>query len=173
MKGRHVSTVRERRQSQIGEMARPVAFAVSRTPAIESAAAARGQNGPRRVILAEPVGAVDREQLREPRARTIDPAPDRPYWGLADRSRLLVGETRRADEKQGLALIENATMRHRVLCSRPACPKQLGCMRNDPTTRRIVLTSVWSRHADVEGISPAGPKNVCGSQMDPATFRYR
>jgi hypothetical protein len=64
------------------------------------------------MILAEPVGAVDGEQLREPRARTIDPALDRPYWGLADRSRLLVGETRRADEKQGLALIG------RQLCKR-------------------------------------------------------
>jgi hypothetical protein len=28
-------------------------------------------------------------------------------------------------------------------------------MVNDPTTRRIVLTSVWCRHADVEGISAA------------------
>jgi putative ABC transport system substrate-binding protein len=38
---------------------------------------------------------------------------------------------------------------------RPACSKQLGCMGNDPTTWRIVLTNVWCRHADVEGISPA------------------
>jgi hypothetical protein len=30
-----------------------------------------------------------------------------------------------------------------------------------------------ARHADVEGISPAGPKNVCSSQTGPATFRYR
>ena len=28
-------------------------------------------------------------------------------------------------------------------------------MGNDSTTWRIVLTSVWGRHADVEGISPA------------------
>jgi len=57
------------------------------------------------VILAEPVGAVDGEELREPRARAIDPALDRAYRALADRSRLLVGKTRRADEKQGLALV--------------------------------------------------------------------
>jgi hypothetical protein len=56
---------------------------------IRSTAPARGQNGTRRVVLAEPVGAVDGEQLREPRAGTIDPALDRPF---ADRSRLLVGE---------------------------------------------------------------------------------
>jgi hypothetical protein len=71
---------------------------------IQSAAPAHGQNGTRRVILAEPVGAVDGEELREPRARAIDPALDRAYRALADRSRLLVGETRRADEKQSLAL---------------------------------------------------------------------
>jgi len=52
------------------------------------------------VVLAEPVGAVDGEELREPRARTIDPALDGPYRALADRSRLIVGEARRADEKQ-------------------------------------------------------------------------
>jgi hypothetical protein len=51
--------------------------------------------------------------------------------------------------------IENAIMRHRRSARRPACPKQLGRMGNDPTTWRIVLTSVWCRHADVEGISPA------------------
>ena len=56
------------------------------------------------MVLAEPVGAVDGEQLREPRAGTIDPALDRPYRAFADRSRLIVGEARRADEKQGLAL---------------------------------------------------------------------
>jgi hypothetical protein len=66
------------------------------------------------VILAEPVGAVDGEELREPRARAIDPALDRPYRALADRSRLLVGEARRADEKQGLALVG------RQLCKRHA-----------------------------------------------------
>lgn len=71
-------------------------------------------NGARRVVLAEPVGPVDGEQLREPRAGTIDPALDRPYRALADRSRLLVGETRRADEKQGLALVG------RQLCKRHA-----------------------------------------------------
>src|SRR6266436_8106644 len=71
---------------------------------IQSTAPARGQNGTRRVVLAEPVGAVDGEQLREPRAGTIDPALDRPYRALADRSRLLVGEARRTDEKQSLAL---------------------------------------------------------------------
>jgi hypothetical protein len=59
---------------------------------IRSTAPARGQNGTRRVVLAEPVGAVDGEQLREPRAGTIDPALDRPYRALADRSRLFVGE---------------------------------------------------------------------------------
>src|SRR5258707_8248346 len=37
----------------------------------------------------------------------------------------------------------------------PACPKQLGCMGNDSTAWRIVLTSVWCRHANVEGISSA------------------
>ena len=72
---------------------------------IQSTAPARGQNGTRRVVLAEPVGAVDGEQLREPRAGTIDPALDRPYRALADRSRLVVGEARRADEKQGLATV--------------------------------------------------------------------
>jgi hypothetical protein len=56
---------------------------------IQSTAPACGQNGTRRVVVAEPVGAVDGEQLREPRAGTIDPALDRPF---ADRSRLLVGE---------------------------------------------------------------------------------
>src|SRR5882724_2444778 len=71
---------------------------------IQSTAPARGQNGTRRVVLAEPVGAVDGEQLREPRAGTIDPALDRPHRALADRSRLLVGEARRTDEKQSLAL---------------------------------------------------------------------
>jgi hypothetical protein len=71
-----------------------------------------GSERPGRVILAEPVGAVDGEELPEARAGTIDPALDRPYWALADRSRLVVGETRRADEKQGLALIG------RQLCKR-------------------------------------------------------
>src|SRR6266567_2468839 len=80
----------------------------------QSVASARGQNGTRRVVLAEPVGAVDGEQLREPRAGTIDPALDRPHRALADRSRLLVRETRRADEKQGLALVG------RQLCKRHA-----------------------------------------------------
>ena len=56
----------------------------------QSAAFARGQNGARRVVLAEPVGPVDGEQLREPRAGTIDPALDRPYRAFADRSRLIV-----------------------------------------------------------------------------------
>ena len=64
------------------------------------------------MILAEPVGAVDGEELREPRAGTIDPALDRAYPALANRSRLLVGEARRADEKQGLALVG------RQLCKR-------------------------------------------------------
>jgi hypothetical protein len=80
----------------------------------QSAAPAHGQNGTRRLVLAEPVGAVDGEQLREPRAGTIDPALDRPYRALADRSRLLVGVARRADEKQGLALAG------RQLCKRNA-----------------------------------------------------
>jgi hypothetical protein len=43
-----------------------------------------------------PVGAVDGEEFREPRARAIDPALDRAYRALTDRSRLLVGETQRA-----------------------------------------------------------------------------
>jgi hypothetical protein len=65
---------------------------------------ARGQNSPRRGVRTEPVGAVDGEQPHEPRACTTDPALDRPYRDLADRSRLLVGEARRANEKQDLAL---------------------------------------------------------------------
>src|SRR5436309_1248273 len=40
----------------------------------------------------EIVGAVEGDQLREPCARTIDPALDRPCRDLADRGRLLVGE---------------------------------------------------------------------------------
>src|SRR5260370_36259080 len=71
---------------------------------IQSTAPAHGQNGTRRVILAEPVGAVDGEQLREPRACTMDPALDRPYRAFADGSSLLVREARRADEKQGFTL---------------------------------------------------------------------
>src|SRR6266446_7043062 len=67
---------------------------------IQSTAPARGQNGTRRVVLAEPVGAVDGEQLREPRAGTIDPALDRPYRALADRSRLL-NRCRRPDCNHG------------------------------------------------------------------------
>ena len=65
--------------------------------------AARGQNGTRRAIRAESVGAVDGEQPREPRACAIDPALDRANCALTDRSRLLVGEARRADEKKSLA----------------------------------------------------------------------
>jgi hypothetical protein len=57
-------------------------------------ARAPGQNDTHRAVLAEPVGAVDGEQLREPRAGTIDPALDRSYRALADRNR--------ADEKQSL-----------------------------------------------------------------------
>jgi hypothetical protein len=72
----------------------------------QSAAAANGQNGTRRVVLAEPLGALDGEQLREPAAGTIDPALDRPYRVRADRSRLVVGDVRRFDEEQGLALAE-------------------------------------------------------------------
>src|SRR2546425_5027892 len=91
----------------------------------QSTAPARGQNGTRRVVLAEPVGAVDGEELREPRARTIDPALDGPYRALADRSRLIVGEARRADEKQGLALAGRQHCKrhaevlefHRLCCS--------------------------------------------------------
>jgi hypothetical protein len=44
--------------------------------------AAYGQKHTRRVVLAEPIGAVDGEQLREPRAGTIDPALHRPYRAL-------------------------------------------------------------------------------------------
>src|ERR1700732_2860743 len=44
----------------------------------------------------------------------MDSALDRPYCGLTDRSRLLVGKARRADQKQGLALDE------RQLCKRVA-----------------------------------------------------
>src|SRR5271166_6727904 len=62
------------------------------------------QNSTRRVVRTEPVGVVDGQQLREPRAGTMDSALDRPYRGLADRSRLVVGKARRADQKQGLAL---------------------------------------------------------------------
>jgi hypothetical protein len=67
-------------------------------------APAHGRNATRRVVLAERAGAVDGEQPRELRAGTIDPALDRPYRAPADRSRLLVRETRRTDEKQSLAL---------------------------------------------------------------------
>jgi hypothetical protein len=68
----------------------------------QSAPSARGQNSPRCGVRTEPVGAVDGEP--EPRACTTDPALDCPYRDLADRSRLLVGEARRANEKQDLAL---------------------------------------------------------------------
>src|SRR2546426_4502819 len=69
-------------------MARPVAFYRLITTG-DQISRAHGQNGTRRVILAEPVGAVDGEELREPRARAIEPALDRAYRALADHSRLL------------------------------------------------------------------------------------
>jgi hypothetical protein len=68
------------------------------------------------VIRTEPVGVVHGEQLRESRACTMDSALDRPCRGLTDRSPFLVGEARRADQKQGLRL------RHfieKILSSRP------------------------------------------------------
>jgi len=70
----------------------------------QSAPSARGQNSSRRGVRTEPVDAVEGEQHHEPRACTTDPALDRPYRDRADRSRLLVGEAGRANEKQGLAL---------------------------------------------------------------------
>lgn len=56
---------------------------------------------------------VDYEQLREPAACTIDATLNRPHRRLTDRCRLVVGEARRADEKQGLALNERQ-IRERV-----------------------------------------------------------
>ena len=55
----------------------------------------RGQNGARRRVRPELVGAVDDEQLREPRACTINPALDRPYRGPTNLGGLVVGEARR------------------------------------------------------------------------------
>jgi hypothetical protein len=58
----------------------------------QSSAPAHGQNGLRRLIRPEHVGAVDGEQLHEPLASPMDPALDRPYRALADSGGLLVGE---------------------------------------------------------------------------------
>jgi hypothetical protein len=70
----------------------------------QSVPSARGQNSLRRGVRSKPVNAAEGEQHHEPRACTTDPALDCPYRDLADRSRLLVGEARRANEKQDLAL---------------------------------------------------------------------
>ena len=86
-----------------GAFYRPTTPVVSQIPVLEkvnirhsvrrqSAAPAGGQNSTRRVVLTEHVGAVDGEQLREPRAGTIDPALDRPGRAIADSRGLLVGE---------------------------------------------------------------------------------
>src|SRR5262245_47090604 len=55
-----------------------------------SAASARRQNCARRMIRAEVVGAVDREQIRQPGARAIDAALDRSHRAVADGGRLFI-----------------------------------------------------------------------------------
>jgi hypothetical protein len=65
-------------------------------------ARADGQNDTHRVVLAEPVG-LSTESSFESRVRVrLTRLFDRRYRALADRSRLVVGEVRRADEKQSL-----------------------------------------------------------------------
>src|SRR5258708_15700884 len=66
---------------------------------------ARRQDRPSRVVGPEIVGAVDGEELREPRARAIDPALDGAHRAFADRGRLFVGEARRPDEDKRLTLV--------------------------------------------------------------------
>src|SRR4029077_14422929 len=53
----------------------------------------------------EVIDALDRQQLREPSARTIDATLDRPDRAAADLRRLLVREARCPHQNQGLALI--------------------------------------------------------------------
>ena len=91
---------RERRKTTWSRSAAPANARCCR-----SARPAPGQNGTGRVVLAEHVGAVDGEQLREPRAGTIDPAFDCPHRGLADGRGLLMGEACRPDENERFALV--------------------------------------------------------------------
>jgi hypothetical protein len=58
MKIRLVRTVRERSR-KLGKWHTRWHFTVSKPPVTKSTAPAHGQNGTRRVIVAEPVGAVD------------------------------------------------------------------------------------------------------------------
>src|SRR5262249_27307336 len=69
-----------------------------------SAAACR-HDRPGRLIRAESLGALDREEIRKTRTRAIDAALDRANGAAANVGRLLVGEARCADENQRFALI--------------------------------------------------------------------
>src|SRR5687767_10302030 len=69
------------------------------------AAAAGGHDGARRLIRTEVFRALDREQIGQAGARTIDAALDGADGAIADRCGLLVRKAGGADEDQRLALI--------------------------------------------------------------------
>jgi len=69
------------------------------------AASALRKNCARRIIRTEVVRPVDGEALRQPDARTIDPALDRSNRAIANGSGLLIGEARGSDQNQRFPLI--------------------------------------------------------------------
>src|SRR4051812_41364786 len=64
-----------------------------------------GDRGFRGGVGSELAFARDLEDFGEPVARPVDPALDSPHGDIADRCGLLIGEARRGDQEERLALV--------------------------------------------------------------------
>ena len=84
----------------------PGDFFESKSISRESSAASTGcQHRAGRLIRTEIVGAVDGKQFGQSRSLAVDAALDGADRAVADRRRLLVGKTGRADENEGFAVV--------------------------------------------------------------------